>query len=63
VEWVAVEGVPISDLDHPAQVHDGHPVGDVLHDGEVVSHEEQGQVQLLLELGEEIQDLGLDGHI
>ena len=36
------------DLDDPAEVHDGDPVGDVTDDREVVGDEEVGEVELVL---------------
>src|SRR5258707_792134 len=50
-------------LDDAAQVHDQDAVGDVLDDAEVVADEEIGQVQLLAEPDEEIDDLRLDRDV
>ena len=50
-------------LDDLAHVHDDDIVGDVLHDGEVVGDEEVGEAELVLEVHEEVEDLGLDGHV
>ena len=47
----------------PAHVHDGHPVADLGDDPQVVGDEEVGQAVALLELGQEVQDLGLDGDV
>ena len=46
-----------------AQIHDAHSVGDVLHHGQIVGDEQVGQLVLLLELLEQVDDLGLDGHV
>ena len=53
------KGLPVGDLDNLAQVHDRHPVGDVLDHCQVVRHEEQGQVKLSLELFEQVEYLRL----
>src|SRR5690606_35535477 len=38
-------------------------VADVAHDGEVVGDEEVGEVELVLEILEQVDDLRLDGHV
>src|SRR5207237_783880 len=63
VERVDVELLGQCQLDHLAQVHHGDAVADVADDGEVVGDEEVGEVELLLQLLEQVQDLGLDGDV
>src|SRR5215217_1141493 len=63
VERFLVEGDAVRHLDDLAEVHDGDAVGDVLDDGEVVGDEEVGQTELLLEVFEEVDDLGLDRDV
>ncbi len=46
-----------------AQIHHHHLVGDVFHHGKIVADEEIGEVVLLLQVGEEIEDLRLNGNI
>ena len=46
-------------LDDLAEIHDRDAVGGVVHDGQVVRHEEVGQAVLLLEVLEQVHDLGL----
>ena len=65
---VGVEGVFVEvrlglQFHEPAEVHDGHPVADVAHHREVVGDEEIGQMELLLEVHEEVDDLCLDGDV
>ena len=50
-------------LHHVAQVHDADAVADILHHAQVVGDEEVGQVLLLLQVGQQVEDLGLDGHV
>jgi hypothetical protein len=50
-------------LDHFAEVHDGDPVADVADDGQVVGDEDVGEPQLVLEIGEQVDDLGLDRDV
>ena len=47
-------------LDDLSDVHDRDPVRDMGNDREVVGDEEVGQTQLLLQVGQEIQHVGLD---
>jgi hypothetical protein len=49
-------------FDDLAQVHDGHPVADVVHDAQVVGDEQIRQVKLVLEFIQQINHLGLDRH-
>jgi antitoxin component HigA of HigAB toxin-antitoxin module len=44
-------------FDHLAQVHDRDPVGDVLHNAQVVGDEQVRQVELTLQILEDVQDL------
>ena len=50
-------------LDDAAEVHHGHPVGDVLDDAEVVGDDEVGEVELALQPLEQVDDLRLDGDV
>ena len=50
-------------LDDFAQIHHGDRVSDVLHDAEVVRDEEIGEALFAAELAEQIEQLGLHGHI
>src|SRR5699024_12186240 len=64
-------GVPcvVEDLLHGAVlhdlacVHDGHAVGHVRHNTQVVGDVDDRHAQLLLQLTDQLQNLGLDGHI
>ena len=59
----SIEQVGTGDLAELAQVHDGDAVAHVLHHGQVVSDEHHGQPEGCLEVGQQVQDLGLDGHV
>jgi len=50
-------------FDEFAEIHHGHPVGDVLDHREVVGDNEVGKPELLLEIGEQIEDPGLYGDV
>jgi hypothetical protein len=63
MKGLAIDGVAVGDLDDPPEIHHRHAVGNVLYHGQVVGNKQQGQVELGLELGEEVEDLGLDGHV
>ncbi len=46
-----------------AQIHDGNPLAEMLHQGQVVRNEQIGQAELLLQILEQIDDLGLNGEV
>ena len=50
-------------LDQMAEIHDADRVGDVLDDGEVVADEEVGELKLVLQVVQEVDDLRLDRHV
>ena len=47
-------------LDHPAQIHDHHPVRDVLDHPQIVADEQVGQAELRAQAHEQVDHLGLD---
>jgi len=53
----------VSELDDPARVHNGNVIAHSGHDTEVVRDEEQGQVELLLEIPEQREVLGLNRRV
>ena len=65
---VGVQGTPVqllrgSHLHQTALVHHPDAVGEVLHHRQVVGDEQDGQIHLLLEAVEQVDHLGLDGHV
>lgn len=50
-------------FDDPATMHDRDLVGHVAGDGEVVGDENEPHAKLVTEVGEEVDDLGLDGDV
>ena len=50
-------------LGHLAGVHDHHPVGPAGDDPHVVGDEDDGHLELLAQVVDEVEDLGLDGHV
>ena len=50
-------------LDDAAEIHHHHLVGDVAHDREIVADEEIGEIEPLLDVGEQVQHLRLDRHV
>ena len=63
VERIVVDPLGAAQLHHLAQVHDGNPVADVFDDAQVVGDEYIGEPELLLEPPEEVEHLGLNGHV
>src|SRR5437762_2566503 len=52
-----------TDLHDLAEIHDGDPVRDMAHHGDVVGDEKKRKAKLLLELLQQIDDLRLDGDV
>src|SRR3972149_5122218 len=63
MEWIFIKLLAVGDLDHLAQVHHHYPIADMTHYGEVVRDKKIGEAEPLLQLFQEIEDLGLDGNI
>jgi hypothetical protein len=63
MERVFIQIVIASDLDKLAHVHHGNAIADVLYDGKVMGNEEIGQAKLALEIVQQVEYLGLDGHV
>ena len=63
VQGCLVEALPVGHFDDLAEIHHRHPVRDVADHGEVVRHKEIGEAIALLQVSQQIDDLGLDGDI
>src|SRR5690606_39081492 len=50
-------------FDDVAEVHNDDAVAEVLDDLEVMGDEDKGQAELVLEVHQEVEDLGLDGDV
>ena len=50
-------------FDDAAEIHDGDLVADVLDHAEVVRDEDVAQLELLAQVFQQVDDLGLDGHV
>ena len=48
---------------HTAEIHNGDPVRDVLHDAEIVADEQVGKAELLAQIHKQVEDLRLYGDI
>ena len=53
----------LAGLDDFAVLHHADPVGEFAHDGEVVGDEQERHAEIAFELGEQVEDLGLDGDV
>ena len=60
---LAIERLPVRNLDHLTQIHNGNAIRNVLYDGEVVSNEEISSAELILKLLQQVQNLGLNGNV
>ena len=63
VAGVAVDVGGRTDLDDLAEVHDRDAVGDVPDDGQVVRDEQERERHPVLQLGEQVEHLGLDRDV
>ena len=50
-------------LDDPAEIHHRNALGDVLDNRQIVGDEEIGEPELLLQVLQQVDDLGLDRHV
>ena len=50
-------------LHHIAQIHNADPVGNVADNGQVMGNEQIGQTVFLFQLLQQVDDLGLNGHV
>src|SRR5207245_1136932 len=50
-------------LDDAAKIHDGHALADMLDDRQIMGNEEISEPQLLLQVLQQIDDLGLDRYV
>jgi len=55
--------VAVSELDDTAEIHDGDALAKMPHDRQIMRDKEIGQVELVAEILEQIDDLRLDRHI
>ena len=56
-------GIRLAFLDDAAEVHDGDAMADLPDGPEVVADEQHRHVEALLQVHEEVHDLGLDGNV
>ncbi len=50
-------------LDDPAKIHHRHAMADLAHGAEIMADEEHGHAEFRLQVGQEVDDLGLDRHV
>ena len=58
-----VDVVRCSLFDDAASEHHGNRVGELSHNGQIMGNEQVGQVELVLQISQEIEDLSLDRNI
>ena len=61
--WPFVDLVRIALLDDLSEIHDSNPVADMADDRQIVGNEEIGDTQLLLQISEQVDHLGLGRDI
>ena len=60
---LTIERLPVRNLNHLTQIHNGNAIGDVLYDGQVVGDKQIRGTELVLQFLEQVQNLGLNGNI
>ena len=50
-------------FDDAAEIHDRDAVGEVLDDAEIMADEQVGEVELVAQVHEQVEDLRLDRHV
>jgi hypothetical protein len=55
--------MPIRELHQTTEVHDRHPVTDVLDHAQVRGNKNVGLAEPVFELLQQVDDLGLDGNV
>lgn len=63
MKWLLVERMPVRQLHQATEVHDRHPVTDVIDHAQVMGNENAGQAEPVLEFLKQVDDLGLDGNV
>jgi hypothetical protein len=63
VQGASIEFVTMGELHDFTQIHDGHPIADVLYYAQVVGYEQVSQIELCLQVLKKVNDLCLDGNI
>ena len=63
MDGIGVDRPSGADFHDPAQVHHGDSVGHVGDDTEIVRDEQRREIEIGLEIEEQVEDLGLDGHV
>jgi hypothetical protein len=63
MQRLAEEVFPVAGFHQFAGVHDPHPVGHARHHAQVVGDQQHAHAAARLEIGQQIEHLGLDGHV
>src|SRR5215510_2794337 len=63
MQRIAVQLITVGDLDHPSKIHDRDTMAQVPDHAEIMGNEQVGELELLAEFFEEIDDLRLDRHV
>ena len=63
VQRMGIDFVCLAQLHHLSQIHDTHIVRHVAHHGKIMGDEQVGNLLFLLKIFQQVDDLGLDGHI
>ena len=58
-----IELIPRRQFYDLAQIHDRHTVCDMAHDTQVVCYEKIRQTEIALNILQQVDDLGLNGHV
>jgi hypothetical protein len=61
--WRSEDGIAAAILDRLAKVHDHYIVGDVADHRQVMGDEDISELELVLEILQKVEDLGLDREV
>ena len=60
---LAIKPVRRGEFHDTAEIEHHHPVTQIFHHREVVRNEQHRQAEALLQAAQQVDDLGLDGHV
>src|ERR1700750_2559420 len=57
------QGLSVADFNDLPEIHDSDTISDMFHHGKIVRHENVGQAKPILQIAQEIKDLGTDRYV
>jgi hypothetical protein len=63
MDWPTIELVTIGKLDKLSEVHYTYSIGNIPYHSKIMGDEHVCEAELILEIGHQIEHLGLNGHV